>query len=93
MTLKQIKFNPFKTLGITSDLYKQSFTKEERNSLFWTPLALTEKMDLHCVPYLIRELGVDFAVMSQTGQLVPFRLSGISFDSFLMDLEMYRFVR
>ncbi len=30
MTLKQIKFNPFKHWEIISNLYKQSFPKEER---------------------------------------------------------------
>lgn len=34
MTLKQIKFNPFKHWGIISDLYKQSFPKEERIPFF-----------------------------------------------------------
>lgn len=59
MTLKQIKFNPFKHWGIISDLYRQSFPKEERipffpkggaNSLLWTLLLSLRKMDLHCVP-------------------------------------------
>ena len=36
-------------------------------------------------PYLIRELGVDFAVMSQTGQLVPFDYQDI-FDYFSFGL-------
>lgn len=62
MTLKQIKFNPFKHWEIISDLYKQSLC-----------------------PYLIRELGVDFAVMSQTGQLAPFDYQNI-FDYFSFGL-------
>ena len=62
MTLKKIKFNPFRHLEIISELYKQSLC-----------------------PYLIRELGVDFAVMSQTGQLVPFDYQDI-FDYFSFGL-------
>lgn len=34
MTLKQIKFNPFKHWENISNLYKQSFTKEERTPFF-----------------------------------------------------------
>ena len=42
---------------------------------------IIEKNGFTLCPYLIRELGVDFAVMSQTGQLVPFDYQDI-FDSF-----------
>ena len=50
MTLKQIKFNPFKHWEIISNLYKQSFPKEERIPLFGLWLLSLRKMDLHCVP-------------------------------------------
>ena len=36
-------------------------------------------------PYLIRELGVDFALMSQTGRLIPFDYQDI-FDNFSFGL-------
>ena len=42
---------------------------------------IIEKNGFTLCPYLIRELGVDFALMSQTGQLVPFDYQDI-FDSF-----------
>lgn len=42
---------------------------------------IIEKNGFTLYPYLIRELGVDFALMSQTGQLVPFDYQDI-FDSF-----------
>ena len=46
---------------------------------------IIEKNGFTLCPYLIRELGVDFAVMSQTGQLVPFDYQDI-FDSFSFGL-------
>lgn len=46
---------------------------------------IIEKNGFTLCPYLIRELGVDFAVMSQTGQLIPFNYKGI-FDSFSFGL-------
>ena len=46
---------------------------------------IIEKNGFTPCPYLIRELGVDFAVMSQTGQLVPFDYQDI-FDSFSFGL-------
>ena len=55
MTLKQIKFNPFKHWEIISNLYKQSFTKEERLPFFG--LVIIEKNDFTLCPCLIRELG------------------------------------
>jgi hypothetical protein len=42
---------------------------------------IIEKNGFTLCPYLIRELGVDFALMSQTGQLIPFDYQDI-FDSF-----------
>ena len=42
---------------------------------------IIEKNGFRLCPYLIRELGVDFALMSQTGQLIPFDYQDI-FDSF-----------
>ena len=42
---------------------------------------IIEKNGFTLCPYLIRELGVDFALMSQTGQLVPFDYQDI-FESF-----------
>ena len=42
---------------------------------------IIEKNGFTPCPYLIRELGVDFALMSQTGQLIPFDYQDI-FDSF-----------
>ena len=42
---------------------------------------IIEKNGFTLCPYLIRELGVDSALMSQTGQLVPFDYQDI-FDSF-----------
>ncbi len=46
---------------------------------------IIEKNGFTLCPYLIRELGVDFAVMSQTGQLVPFDYQDI-IDSFSFGL-------
>ena len=46
---------------------------------------IIEKNGFTLCHYLIRELGVDFAVMSQTGQLVPFDYQDI-FDSFSFGL-------
>ena len=46
---------------------------------------IIEKNGFTLCPYLIRELGVDFAVMRQTGQLVPFDYQDI-FDSFSFGL-------
>ena len=46
---------------------------------------IIEKNGFTLCSYLIRELGVDFAVMSQTGQLVPFDYQDI-FDSFSFGL-------
>ena len=48
MTLKQIKFNPFKHWEIISNLYKQSFTKEERIPFFGLLLLSLRKTTLHC---------------------------------------------
>ena len=42
---------------------------------------IIEKNGFTLCPYLIRELGVDFALMSQAGQLIPFDYQDI-FDSF-----------
>ena len=42
---------------------------------------IIEKNGFTLYPYLIHELGVDFALMSQTGQLIPFDYQDI-FDSF-----------
>lgn len=42
---------------------------------------IIEKNGFTLCPYLIRELSVDFALMSQTGQLIPFDYQDI-FDSF-----------
>lgn len=50
MTLKQIKFNPFKHWGIISDLYKQSFSKDERIPFFGLWLLSLRKTAFHCVP-------------------------------------------
>ena len=55
------------------------------NSLFWTLALIIEKNGFTLCPYLIRELGVDFAVMSQTGQLIPFDYQDI-FDNFSFGL-------
>ena len=46
---------------------------------------IIEKNGFTLCPYLIRELGVDFAAMSQTGQLVLFDYQDI-FDSFSFGL-------
>jgi len=48
MTLKQIKFNPFQHWENISDLYKQSFSKDERILFIGLWLSM-KKMDLHCV--------------------------------------------
>ena len=42
---------------------------------------IIEKNGFTLCPYLIRELGLDFALMSQAGQLIPFDYQDI-FDSF-----------
>lgn len=49
MTLKQIKFNPFKHWGIISDLYKQSFSKDERIPFFGLWLLSLRKTAFHYV--------------------------------------------
>ena len=86
MTLKQIKFNPFKHWEIISNLYKQSFTKEERIPFFGLWLLSLRKTTLHCaLVSFVNQVGVDFAVMRQTGQLVPFDYQDI-FDSFSFGL-------
>ena len=46
---------------------------------------IIEKNGFTLCPYLIRELGVDFALMSQAGQLIPFDYQDI-FDSFSFGL-------
>ena len=46
---------------------------------------IIEKNGFTLCPYLIHELGVDFAAMSQTGQLVLFDYQDI-FDSFSFGL-------
>lgn len=46
---------------------------------------IIEKNGFTLCPYLIRELGVDFAVMNQTGRLIPFDYQDI-FDNFSFGL-------
>ena len=46
---------------------------------------IIEKNGFTLCPYLIRELGVDCALMSQAGQLIPFDYQDI-FDSFSFGL-------
>ena len=46
---------------------------------------IIEKNGFTLCPYLIRELGVDFALMSQTGRLIPFDYQDI-FDNFSFGL-------
>ena len=41
---------------------------------------IIEKNGFTLCPYLIRELGVDFALMSQTGQLIPFDYQDIFYS-------------
>lgn len=85
MTLKQIKFNPFQHWENISDLYKTVLSKGGANSLLWTLALIIEKNGFTLCPYLIHELGVDFALMSQTGQLIPFDYQDI-FDNFSFGL-------
>lgn len=68
MTLKQIKFNLILLNTGKSSATCINSPSQRRSDFPSLDLALIiEKNGFTLCPYLIRELGVDFALMSQTG--------------------------